>query len=516
MGCSASAPENVSGHTGLNMAAKPQPEPGSAAMAKAPSERTSEVVPETPLTQKVMTRTSSGTLVLPETELEVQAIVTANRAVRIVGALHSSSPLSVSSGVILSTKLLNGVVSIDKERQLVTCEAGCTVGFLVATLLKEGLALSQWGTTDRQTIVGALMTGSHGGSAMHHCTSSMVRGCRIVLADGSLREVAEGDPLLNWMFPSIGMLGIVTQVTLAVEPRFWLHARCRVVSAADFMTDLDEIVRSSEYTRFVLYPASEEFTVWTADRIAEPEPSQAGATVLSDYMPYESLEDETAIALLMHKKLKLMRDSSSSSSAKLRQLERKLMEESIQRIANRLSSYVGSYHHVLLMSRNKERPHADMELMVRLEHAPGVIGEVLKAAAEHDVPYYNVECCVVRADNYPLSQFNINEGVDSSGQAAMDDCFFCMDFQAFNNDAYEYFKRMEERLRKFDYRVHWAKGVAVTDGAHIRAQFPVETCQALRKLWEELDPSKKFDNPHLMPGRYCIHSASLFSELGVY
>mmetsp|Transcript_60775 Transcript_60775/g.100949 ORF Transcript_60775/g.100949 Transcript_60775/m.100949 type:complete len:1477 (-) Transcript_60775:181-4611(-) len=440
---------------------------------------------------------ASDKLVFPGTEQEVQMIVMANHNVRVAGALHSSSPLSASSGVILSTKRLNRVVSIDKEHKLITCEAGCVVGFLMDALLKEGLALSQWGTIDHQTIVGALMTGTHGGSAMHNCTCSMVRGCRMVLADGSLREIGEGDPLLEWIFPSIGMLGIVTQVTLAVEPHFWLHARCRVVSAADFMADISTIVRSSEYTRFVLYPACEEFTVWTADRVAEPESSHGEATVVSDYMAYESLEEQNVIADLMQKKLDLLCDSSPLSMAEFRQLERNSMGASIRRIAERLRSYIGSYHHVFLLSRNNEMPHADMELMFRLEHAPGVIAEVLKVAAEHSVPYYNVECRVVKADSRPLSQFNINKGQADSCKGSEEDCFFCIDFQAYSEDAYEYFKRMEERLQKFNYRVHWAKGVADTESAYLRAQFPVETWQTLRKLREELDPSKMFDNPHM-------------------
>jgi hypothetical protein len=45
------------------------------------------------------------------------------------------------------------------------------------------------------------------------------------------------------------------------------------------------------------------------------------------------------------------------------------MSASLQRIATRLEDYHGKWHHLLLLSRNNEMPHGDMELMFRLEQA---------------------------------------------------------------------------------------------------------------------------------------------------
>ena len=45
------------------------------------------------------------------------------------------------------------------------------------------------------------------------------------------------------------------------------------------------------------------------------------------------------------------------------------MSASLQRIAARLEDYHGKWHHLLLLSRNNEMPHGDMELMFRLEQA---------------------------------------------------------------------------------------------------------------------------------------------------
>ena len=105
-------------------------------------------------------------------------------------------------------------------------------------------------------MAGALMTGTHGGSAHHQSTASMIRGCRMVLADGSIKDIGEvcnaetslvymsppphaltytrqDDELLDWVFPSLGMLGIVTRMTLKMVPSYKLRATCTVMSLAE-------------------------------------------------------------------------------------------------------------------------------------------------------------------------------------------------------------------------------------------------------------------------------------------
>ena len=55
------------------------------------------------------------------------------------------------------------------------------------------------------------------------------------------------------------------------------------------------------------------------------------------------------------------------------------MSASLQRIAFRLDDYHGKWHHLLLLSRNNEMPHGDMELMFRLEQASAARAPALPA-----------------------------------------------------------------------------------------------------------------------------------------
>jgi len=47
------------------------------------------------------------------------------------------------------------------------------------------------------------MTGTHGGSAHHASTASMIRGCRMVLADGSIKDIGEVTSLVYMSPPPI-------------------------------------------------------------------------------------------------------------------------------------------------------------------------------------------------------------------------------------------------------------------------------------------------------------------------
>ena len=56
-------------------------------------------------------------------------------------------------------------------------------------LARLGLAMENLGDIDRQTIAGAISTGTHGTGAKLRNISAQVEGIELVLADGSVREL---------------------------------------------------------------------------------------------------------------------------------------------------------------------------------------------------------------------------------------------------------------------------------------------------------------------------------------
>lgn len=82
--------------------------------------------------------------------------------VKAVGAGHSFSSVAATDGVQLRLDALSGLRSIDRATGLVTVGGGTRLADLNLALAAYGLALPNLGDIDRQTVAGAVSTGTHG------------------------------------------------------------------------------------------------------------------------------------------------------------------------------------------------------------------------------------------------------------------------------------------------------------------------------------------------------------------
>ena len=108
--------------------------------------------------------------------------------VRVAGSGHSFTPLVATDGLLLHVDRLSGVVGIDRERRRVRVLAGTPLHVLNPALQALGLALPNLGDIDRQTISGAIATGTHGTGTRRQGIAAAVSGLTLVLADGSTLE----------------------------------------------------------------------------------------------------------------------------------------------------------------------------------------------------------------------------------------------------------------------------------------------------------------------------------------
>ena len=149
--------------------------------------------------------------------------------VRAVGAGHSFTPVAASNGVHLHLDRLNAferVVPQPDGTTHVTVGAGIRLGALNAELAARGLGMRNLGDIDKQSIAGAISTGTHGTGARLGGLATQVVGARIVTAKGEVLETCpESNPeLFELARLGLGSVGVLSAVTLEVVPAFKLEA----------------------------------------------------------------------------------------------------------------------------------------------------------------------------------------------------------------------------------------------------------------------------------------------------
>lgn len=195
----------------------------------------------------------------PRDEGEVVAAVrdaiAAGRNVRVAATGHSFTPVCLTDGVVLELAGLAGVLAADPERRRATALAGTSVGAFGEPLWEAGLALANQGDIDTQQIGGAIGTGTHGSGVRLGSFSSTLRRARIVTGTGEVIEVSESSPeLLHAAQVAVGMLGVMTEVEVAVAPAYRIRERILHLPYAEVAARWDELVHAHRHFSFFWIP----------------------------------------------------------------------------------------------------------------------------------------------------------------------------------------------------------------------------------------------------------------------
>jgi hypothetical protein len=180
------------------------------------------------------------------------------KRVRMTGSGHSFSDVAQGEDYLLSPRGLVRALPLERselradapEGHYVRVESGVRIRELNQYLDRHGMALSNMGGYDAQTIVGAASTGTHGSGLHHGPIASQIVSLELVTTGGRVLKVEPDDgitgnfpnflrtpagnvpaelkrdtALFNALTVSLGSMGIVYAVVLKVVPAFWLREK---------------------------------------------------------------------------------------------------------------------------------------------------------------------------------------------------------------------------------------------------------------------------------------------------
>lgn len=214
--------------------------------------------------------------------------------VRVIGAGHSWNGGIETSDALLDLRHLRWI-SVHSDRRRVSVGGGCRIAELLAHLARRGLTLPSIGLIARQTVAGAVATGTHGSGrhSMSHYVESMRIACYDAEGEAEVRTVDSGQDLRAARC-SVGALGVVVEETLKCVPQYYVRERCV------WRPDLDAVLdneAAEPLQQFYLIPHT--WAYLEHERSVAPDNRRSGAAML--YRAYWLI----VIDVLLHLGIKL-------------------------------------------------------------------------------------------------------------------------------------------------------------------------------------------------------------------
>jgi L-gulonolactone oxidase len=410
-------------------------------------------------------------VVAPASAAELAEVVgsaaRAGERVKPIGSGHSFTGIGLTAGVQLSMARLAGLRALDTGTGLVTVQAGMPLYRLNELLAGVGLAMSNLGDIDRQTVAGALATGTHGTGRHLGGLATQVRAMELVLADGSVVQCsADRDPeLFSAARVGLGALGVVSTVTLATEPAFALHAAERPMPLGRVLGELDELVAENEHFEFYWFPHTTKTLTKRNNRLAEgqrPQPVGRRRAILEDDVIGNGafrLTCELGRAL-------------PAAIPRINQLSARFMGD---------REYSDASHRVFCSPRRVR--FVEMEYAVPRDAVREAINGVRRATELPGMKVsFPIEVRFAAPDDIPLST--------ASGRESAYLAVHMFRGQSFQR----YFDEVEAVMGALDGRPHWGK-MHCLDAATLRTRYPrFDEFLAVRK---RVDPTGVFRNDYL-------------------
>ena len=390
---------------------------------------------------------SPYTIAHPNTEAEISQIVQKaarqNFKVRTIGSLHSAAPIPATDGVCIVLDRYKNLVKV--EGCLVTVQAGIKIWELNEILAAHNLALPTMGTIAKQTVSGAISTGTHGGSLEHESLSSYVQTLRLIRADGSILELDRSQDIFNAVAISMGLLGIISTVTFKCVPAFSLQSQVISLSMDAFFQQFDEINRNNKYVDIRYSPIADRVQIVLINPTKEPLKENGG------WNPIQTTEIERKFTDFINKFAQRLFEKYRLNWLQrlcLERYDRTIYSATFGRSDFVLTHFDATSTDISTNEVDNFEPVGDMEIAVPYDKACAALSCIrdrFQKIQKYPTMHIHIRCTA--ADNFWLSP-------------AYKQAICWLEFWEYPHTG-EFFNQMIELLKPFKFRCHWGKQIFV-------------------------------------------------------
>jgi xylitol oxidase len=151
---------------------------------------------------------------------EVREIILAGGKVRALGSRHSFTDLADTSGRLVSLDRFATDLVIDEQALTASFSPGVRYGELATALTERGWAIHNLASLPHISVIGAVATSTHGSGNNNGTLATSVAGLEFIDGTGELVRLTRADADFDGAVVALGALGIVTRITLDIEPTF--------------------------------------------------------------------------------------------------------------------------------------------------------------------------------------------------------------------------------------------------------------------------------------------------------
>ncbi|WP_180177827.1 D-arabinono-1,4-lactone oxidase [Acinetobacter sp. YH01005] len=395
----------------------------------------------------------------PKNLEQLMEVVQSQPKIRMVGAGHSFSPLAKTTDTLVSLDHLKGILDIDAERCQSTVQAGTRLFDLGEKLASFDQALINQGDIDRQSLAGAIATGTHGTGLELPCLSALVKGFELLTAQGELLQCSaeQNSEIFQAGRVSLGSLGVLTHVQLQNRPMYKLKEQTRLCPLNDVMQNMQQWQYEHRHIEFWAFSHADQVILKTLD--------------------------ETEDNLQPRKEQCLDDDVLLKFCAELTRLFPPLNPwlQKLLGVFVKPSMNVDWSSRIFPSARNTK--FNEMEYQIPLQHGMNCLEEILHTLRRHKVPmFFPLEYRLVRGDDIWLSPFYQQDSASISVHQ-----FYKQDYQVI-------FKLVEPIFLKYGGRPHWGK-LHSLNARQLQNVYP--KWQDFLNIRQELDPKQKWLSPEL-------------------